>query len=160
MAAKILKEGMKAPAFKAPADDGKIHCVSPKAKKLWTYDFRFGKSLLYASEVVVADLNKDGTAELIFSTWGKPGDTTAGKLVILDASGKLLHAVTVPNQGTNGNGTGLPPAPGVGDLDGDGNLEIVVQSFGHGLDIYRVPGSGTKCLLWPTGRGNDRLMTF
>ena len=74
--------------------------------------------------------------------------------MILNASGKLLHAVTVPNQGNNGNGNGLPAPPGVGDLDGDGELEIVVQSFDHGLDIYGVPGSGTKCLLWPTGRGN------
>jgi FG-GAP-like repeat len=147
-------DGDKLPETLVPGVDGKIHAVSPKAKKLWTYDFRFGKSLMYASEVVVADLNKDGTAELIFSTWAKPGDTTAGKLVILNASGKLLHVVTVPNQGNNGNGNGLPAPPGVGDLDGDGALEIVVQSFDHGLDIYKVPGSGTKCLLWPTGRGN------
>jgi hypothetical protein len=33
-------------------------------------------------------------------------------------------------------------------------LEIVVTTFDHGLDVYRVPGSGTNCLPWPTGRGN------
>jgi hypothetical protein len=30
----------------------------------------------------------------------------------------------------------------------------VVQSFDHGLDILTVPGSGTQCLIWPTGRAN------
>jgi hypothetical protein len=103
---------------------------------------------------VAADLNKDGTLELVFSTWGKPTEQNAGYLVVLNASGKLLHSVLVPGQGTNGNGIGLPAPPGVGDLDGDGQLEIVVQSFDHGLDIFEVPGSGTKCLIWPTGRGN------
>jgi hypothetical protein len=147
-------DGDKLPETVAPSEDGFIYAVSPAAKILWSFDYRHGLSLMYATEVVAADLNKDGTVELIFSTWGKPTETNAGRLVILDASGKLLHTVTVPGQGTNGNGIGLPAAPGVGDLDGDGQLEIVVQSFEHGADIFRVPGSGTKCLVWPTGRGN------
>jgi hypothetical protein len=42
----------------------------------------------------------------------------------------------------------------VADLDGDGNLEIVLLTFDHGVDVYTVPGSGTQCLPWPTGRGN------
>jgi hypothetical protein len=147
-------DGDKLPETIAPSTDGKIYAVSPTAAVLWTFDYRHGKSLMYASEVVAADLNKDGTLELVFTTWGAPTELNAGYLVVLDASGKLLHSVLVPNQGTNGNGIGLPAPPGVGDLDGDGQLELVLQSFDHGLDIFKVPGSGTKCLVWPTGRGN------
>lgn len=148
-------DGDKLPETIAPAEDGKIYAVSPAGKILWSTDIKQpGFSLMYASEVTVADLNKDGTAELVLSTWGAPTAANAGHLVILDASGKVLHALQVPGQKTNGNGIGLPPAPAIGDLDGDGQLEIVVQSFEHGLDLFRVPGSGTKCLLWPTGRGN------
>ena len=147
-------DGDKLPETIFPSADGKIYAVSPTAKVLWTADYRQGKSLMYASEVSAADLNKDGTVELVLSTWGKPDEPNAGYLVVLDASGKQLHAINVPGQGQNGNGIGLPPAPAIGDLDGDGVLEIVVQSFDHGLDIFRVPGSGEKCLLWPTGRGN------
>ena len=44
-------------------------------------------------------------------------------------------------------GCGLP-------RDADGTLEIVLTTFDHGLDVYTVPGSGTGCLPWPTGRGN------
>jgi hypothetical protein len=36
----------------------------------------------------------------------------------------------------------------VADLDGDGQLEILVQTFDHGLDIFTVPGSGCGCLRW------------
>jgi hypothetical protein len=39
------------------------------------------------------------------------------------------------------------------DLDGDGTLEIFVQTFDHGMDVFTVPGSGDRCLLWPTARG-------
>jgi hypothetical protein len=40
------------------------------------------------------------------------------------------------------------------DLNGDGSLEIVVQTFGEGCFVYTVPGSAENLLLWPTGRGN------
>jgi hypothetical protein len=60
----------------------------------------------------------------------------------------------LPEQGTNGNGKGAPAAPTVMDLNGDGALEIVVQTFGVGLFVYAVPGSAENLLLWPTGRGN------
>jgi hypothetical protein len=53
----------------------------------------------------------------------------------------------------NGNGIGVPAAPTVADLDGDGTLEILVVTFDHGMDIFSVPGSGGACMPWPTGRG-------
>lgn len=39
------------------------------------------------------------------------------------------------------------------DLDGDGQLEVLVQTFDHGLDVFTVPGSAENCLMWPTARG-------
>jgi hypothetical protein len=48
----------------------------------------------------------------------------------------------------------VPAAPSIGDLDGDGRLEIVVSTFDHGIDVFRVPRSNAKRLPWPTGRGN------
>ena len=65
-----------------------------------------------------------------------------------------LHDIRLPRQGKNGNGIGVPAAPSIGDLDGDGTLEIVLSTFDHGLDVFHVPGSGTNLLPWPTGRGS------
>ena len=31
---------------------------------------------------------------------------------------------------------------------------LILTTFDHGIDVYTVPGSGTGCLPWPTGRGN------
>jgi hypothetical protein len=45
--------------------------------------------------------------------------------------------------------TGWFSSPGLVDLD-----EIVLSTFDHGIDVYRVSRSGTNRLPWPTGRGN------
>ena len=78
----------------------------------------------------------------------------AGRLVILSNTGAELYDIPLPAQGSDGNGIGVPAALSVADLDGDGTLEIVLLTFDHGVDVFNVPGSGTKCLPWPTGCGN------
>ena len=105
----------------------------------------------FASEVVAADLNRDGRTELVFGTYGLAPNS--GRLVVLSAKGKRLSDLRLRHQGTNGNGIGIPAAPSIADLDGDRRLEIVVSTFDHGLDVYRVPRSRPNLLPWPTGRG-------
>ncbi len=144
--------GDRRPEIVAAIPDGAIYAVGPGGRKLWRYDFAQGASKTFASEVVAADLNRDGRPELIFGTYALAEN--AGRLVVLSGGGKLLHDIRLPRQGRDGNGIGVPAAPSVGDLDANGSLEIVLASFDHGLDIFRVPGSGTSCLPWPTGRGN------
>jgi hypothetical protein len=113
---------------------------------------------MYASEIMAADLNKDGFAELILTTYGDPENLVPnqshGYLMILDRDGNVLYDIELPEQGTNGNGKGAPAAPTVMDLNGDGTLEIVVQTFGVGCFVYTVPDSAENLLLWPAGRGN------
>jgi hypothetical protein len=139
------------PEIVASINDGFVYAFGPDAQLLWRFDFARGAAKTFASEPVVVDLNRDGRPEIIFGTYALTDD--AGRLVILANTGELLHDVVLPGQGQNGNGIGVPAAPAVGDLDGDGALEIVVATFDHGLDVFRVPGSGENCLLWPTGRG-------
>ncbi len=139
------------PEILAPINDGFIYAIGPDGSRLWRYDFAKGAAKTFASEVVVADLNKDGAPEIIFGTYSLTPN--GGHLIVLANTGELLYDVPLPGQGTNGNGVGIPAAPAVGDLDGDGQLEIVVMTFEHGLDVFTVPGSGTDCLLWTTGRG-------
>ena len=144
--------GNRRPEIVASVPDGHVYAVGPGGKRLWRYDYARGAPKTFASEVVAADLNRNGVPELIFGTYGpSPG---SGRLIVLSASGKKLHDIRLRNQGSNGNGIGVPAAPSIGDLNGDGRLEIVVSTFDHGIDVYRVPRSNAKRLPWPTGRGN------
>ncbi len=140
------------PEIIAPVNDGYIYAIGPDGTRLWRYDYAKGQSKTFASEAIVADLNKDGAPEIIFGMYSL--EANGGHIVILENTGALLFDIVLPNQGTDGNGIGVPAAPTVADLDGDGQLEILVSTFDHGIDVYTVPGSGTSCMLWPTGRGS------
>src|SRR5690606_32471957 len=100
--------------------------------------------------VVIADLSKDGVPELVFNSYSP--DEGKSHLFIIDAGGNELHKLGLP-------GRGAMPVPTIADVDRDGTLEIVV-SLKDGEDrvqqvlVYTVPGSGSACLPWPTGRGN------
>ncbi len=146
-------QGDARPEIVVSLNDGHVHAFDAGGARLWKYDYTHGKPIMFASEVVVADLDGDGSPELVFTTYGDPGVQDSGHLVVLAANGALLHDVPLPNPGRNGNGNGAPAAPTIADVDGDGQLEILVQTFDHGLDIFTVPGSGVSCVLWPTARG-------
>lgn len=137
------------PELLASISDGYIYCWSPDAAELWRYDYAAGAQL-GGSEPVVADLNADGIPEIIFGTYGNASD--AGRLIILTSNGQLIHNLPLPE--SNGNANGLLAAPTVADVDGDGQLEIVLLTGNHQIEVYTVPGSEENCLLWPTGRAN------
>jgi len=134
-------------------NDGFVSCYDGAGNRLWRTSYRHGYPIMFSSEVTVADLNRDGEPELLLTTYGDPDVHDSGRLIILSAQGAVLHDLPLPGAGHNGNGNGAPAAPTVGDLDGDGTLEILVQTFDHGLDVFTVPGSATNCVLWPTARG-------
>lgn len=140
------------PEIVAAIPDGYVYAIGPDGSRLWRYDFAKGAAKVFASEPVVADLNKDGMPEIVFGTYSLVAG--GGHLIVLANTGALLFDVPLPGQGKDGNGIGIPAAPSIADLDGDGQLEIVVTTFDHGLDVFTVPGSGGACLPWPTGRAN------
>jgi len=151
-------QGDSRPEIIVSLNDGFIHAVTADAMEIWRFNFRHGKAVMYASEATVADLNQDGSPEIVFNTYGNPDVTDSGYLVILGADGSLLHDIALPDPGYDGNGNGAPAAPSIYDLDGDGQLEIFVQTFDHGMDVFTVPGSACNCIPWPTGRGGPLRM--
>jgi len=151
-------QGDDRPEIIVPMNDGFMYAWDAGGAMVWKYNHTFGKAIMYASEATVADLNQDGSPEVVFATFGDPEVLDSGHMVILAANGELLWDVPLPNSSHNGNGNGAPAAPAIGDLDGDGELEIFVQTFEHGMDVFRVPGSGTNCMLWPTARGGPLRM--
>ena len=140
------------PEIVAALPGGKVYAVSPTGRRLWSYRYAPRRAKTFASEVAAADLNKDGRPELVFGTYAL--HRRAGRLIVLSPQGKERSVTRLRHQGRDGNGIGVPAAPSIGDLTGNGTLEIVLTTFDHGVDVYTVPGSGTGCLPWPTGRGS------
>ncbi|NNE20501.1 MAG: hypothetical protein HKN10_18700 [Myxococcales bacterium] len=157
-AATVNLQGDARPEIIVSLNDGFLYAFGADAEVLWRFDYTHGRAVMYASEPVVADLNQDGSPEVLFATYGAPNVTDSGRLIVLAADGSSLHDIALPDPGSNGNGNGAPAAPSVGDLDGDGELEIFVQTFDHGMDVFRVPGSGVDCLPWATARGGPLRM--
>ena len=141
------------PEILVSLNDGYVYAFDAEATRLWRTSYRHAKPIMFSSEATVADLNRDGRPEVILATYGDPNVHDSGRLMVLSAAGTVLHDLALPDPGHNGNGNGAPAAPTVGDLDGDGQLEILVQTFDHGLDVFTVPGSGTNCIVWSSARG-------
>jgi len=140
------------PEIVAAVPGGRVYAVGPDGRRLWSFAYAPRRSKTFASEVVAADLNRDGVPELVFGTYSLTRG--AARLVVLRADGTRLSSTKLRHQTRNGNGIGVAAAPSIGDLTGNGTLEIVLTTIDHGVDVYSVPGSGTACLPWPTGRGN------
>lgn len=140
-----------------PAYDGKLHCfwLDKTEKYNWPYSiYKPGEGVLrFASEPVVVDLDNDGEAEIIFTSWTQKSSVLVGKLHILDMRGNPLHEIDLP---TPGGWNGALPAPTVADIDGDGDLEIVVNTVNYGIVAYNLPNTKNARILWGTGRGNFR----
>ncbi len=134
--------------------DGKVHAwwLDKTEHYNWPHVVP-GTGFRFAGEPAVVDLDDDGTAEVIFTTWPQKGGNAVGKLVILDYRGTPLSSVDLPApRGANWNG-GLA-APTVANIDGDPEMEVVVGTSSSGVVAYQAPGSSRARPLWATARGN------
>jgi hypothetical protein len=141
--------------------DGKVHAywLDKTQHGGWPYtvpplslpgdDFRF------ASEPVVADLDNDGHAEVLFTSWPKKGTDGTGQLHVLDYLGGELHRVNLPAALGGGENGGLG-APTLANIDADANLEVVVGTIASGVVAYDLPNTASAQILWGTGRGGYR----
>ena len=137
--------------------DGRLHAywLDKTEHNQWPFEldnpgdpwFRF------ASEPVVADLNHDGQAEVIFASWTEHGSNLPGKLYIVSSTGALLNSIDLPRDPDSDSGGALA-APTLANLDGDANLEVVVGTIDSGLVAYELADSANARLLWGTGRGS------
>ena len=107
----------------------------------------------FASEPVVTDLEDDGMAEVIFTSWVQKGTYRSGDLYILDYLGNLKYKVQLP-PAVGATWNGAMAAPTLANLDNDPDLEIVLNTAHSGYVAYDLPGSSHARLLWATGRGS------
>lgn len=143
-----------------PSFDGRMHAVwlDKSEHGSWPYSiYDSGEGIYrFASEPVVADLDADGAAEVIFTSWPEKGSHATGKLHILSALGLPLHEVSLPDAYGSPDWNGAMAAPTLDNIDGDADLELVINTAHSGFVSYDMPGTDGARVLWGTGRGGYR----
>ena len=120
------------------------------------------------SAPIIADLDGDTNLEIVITTGGLPADKFNGGLLVYeyqsDSAWSFAIAGTWPQPRLDlvggGAGAGNPDgywdgiyaSPAVGDLDGDGDLEIVYE--GEDRSIHAYHHDGTVVSGWPFFRDN------
>jgi uncharacterized repeat protein (TIGR01451 family) len=140
-----------------PSYDGRIHAfwLDKTEHGAWPYAvYQPGEGVYrFASEPVVADLNNDGHPEVIFASWVQKGSNRTGKLHILDYLGNPIHELDLPPAYGSPDWNGALAAPTLADIDGDPDLELVLNTAHAGFVAYDLPGTADARVLWGTGRG-------
>lgn len=108
----------------------------------------------FAGEPVVADLDNNGQAEVLFTSWTQKGSNQTGKLYIVDCNGDEVFAVDLPAAYGSPDWNGALPAPTLADIDQDPDLEVVINTAHSGFAAYDLPDTAQARILWGTGRGN------
>jgi hypothetical protein len=112
----------------APSYDGNIYCYDEGGFEIWKRRFdEPGGPFIGASEAAIGDLDNDGISEIVFTTYST--EENISKLYILNSKGEMLCNPFI-------DGRGSMSAPTLADVDGDGNIEIIISlkdAIGGGL---------------------------
>ena len=135
--------------------DGRLHAYWLDRTEHGSWPYRIknsGESFIrFGSEPAIADLDSDGRAEVIVTTWTQKGSNAGGQLLILSWNGALLHAIDLPRSTQNWDGA--MAAPTLANIDADSDLEVVIGTAHTGLVAYDLPNTANARVLWGTGRG-------
>lgn len=133
------------PEILFPSYNGKLHCFSldRSEKGAWPYSLTKRTSPLfeYASAPACADINGDGKKEVVFVSFYDPSQSvpqgSGGSLYILDCEGRLISKTQLPPSKEAGNYiNGSMATPLIYDTDGDGVLEIVINTLHGGISVF------------------------
>ena len=150
--------------------DGRVYVIDGATysliwnKKMTDYIPGFNSTFIESS-LTIADLNNDGALELIIATGDDPIFRQVGAVIVLTYTGSgALFALMpgwprygVDETGNPGNPSfpdgvpdGFQATPAVGDLDNDGDLEIVIA--GQDRRLHAWHHNGAYVTGWPIDR--------
>lgn len=141
-----------------PSYDGRMHAYWLDKSEHGNWPYSVTKStedfLRFSSPPVIADLDNDGHAEVIFASWVQKDTDQTGYLHILDYLGNPLHEIQLPIAFGSPTWNGVLASPTLANIDSDPDLEVVLTSAHSGFLAYDLPGTANARVLWSTGRGN------
>ena len=127
-----------------PSYDGRMHAFWLDKSEHGNWPFQvYNPSegfLRFASEPVVADLDGDGKAEVIFASWTQKGSNHSGKLLILDYLGNPIYQVDLPAAFGSPDWNGSLAAPTLADIAIYTSVEV---ASGSACDSQKTAPSHT-----------------
>lgn len=142
-----------------PSYDGRVHAywLDKTEHGSWPFEVYNPAEGFYrfATEPIVADLDDNGKAEVIFASWTQHGSNQPGKLYIVSWDGNLIQSIDLPWDASDGWGGSLA-APTIANIDTDPDLELVIGTVNKGLVAYDIGGTSAARILWSTGRGSNQ----
>ncbi|MBI5030053.1 MAG: VCBS repeat-containing protein [Chloroflexi bacterium] len=136
--------------------DGRLHAYWLDRTEHGSWPYRVKQAsesfIRFGSEPAIVDLDNDGKAEVIFTTWTQKGSNAGGQLIILSWNGSLLSATDLPRAGSQ-TWDGTLAAPTIANIDADTDLEVVIGTAHTGIVAYDLPNTSQARILWGTGRG-------
>jgi uncharacterized repeat protein (TIGR01451 family) len=129
--------------------DGYVRAYTAEKQLLWAYNYAQGQEV-HASETVIGDVDGDGWNEVVFGTFSvRLVKTMQVGVYILDHKG-------IPKAGSPllaAKSEGISNSPALGDLDGDGLIEIAAATYDGRVYVWDAPGYALPDRLpWPMPR--------